>query len=239
MAATILNREEKIKNAICFFAWEHERLTRKLLTHTFLYKYLAFLDYASMEKTGRPALGLLYRTRGRGPLPIGAYGRQEKLKNDCFTFLPQGKGRYMVRATGKPDLGCFSPLELSEMKSLVETYAHRFAKACDTGEASRRATGFWKRTRGIGTSAGVGYDDVFGDDFFTTQKETCTMSSLHVLIEKYVARTKELETRMADTRRKLKIVTEATRLLVEEGLSDEYLPDRSGEDRTYQRDRNK
>ncbi len=235
MADTLSNREEKIKNAICFFASEHERLTRKPLTHTFLYKYLAFLDFASIEKIGRPALGLLYRTRGGGPLPISMFGSRDKLKNDCFIFLSQGEGRYIVKATAKPDLTCFSPFELRQMKRLVETYAHRFVKAFDTSEATH--TGFCKRTWGIRKNAGIDYDDVFDDDFFTKQKEAIAMSSLHALIEKYVSQMKELETRMADTRRKLEIVMEASRLLVEEGLSDEYPPDRSGEDRTHQKDR--
>jgi len=63
------------------------------------------------------------------------------------------------------------------------------------------------------------------------------MSSLRVLIEKYVTQMKELEGRIADTKHKLEIVMEASRLLAEEGLADEYPSDRSGEDRTYQKDR--
>ena len=47
------------------------------------------------------------------------------------------------------------------------------------------------------------------------------MSNLNVLIEKYMALMKELETRMAETKHKLEIALEASRLLVEEGLSDE------------------
>ena len=142
----IPDREERIKNAICFFASEHQRLTGRPLTHTSLYKYLAFLDYASIEKTGRPALGLLYRTKGRHPLPVGTDAKLRSLREDRFIFLPRGQGRYLVTATAEPDLSFFSPLEVSEMKSLVETYAHRFAKACDAGEAVRKATGFWKKS---------------------------------------------------------------------------------------------
>ncbi len=219
MAITILNREEKIKNAICYFASEHERLTHKPLTDTFLYEYLAFLDYASIEKIGRPALGLLYRTKGKGPLRYGTY---EKRDNDCFIFLSQGEGRYVVKATAKPDLTCFSPFELRQMKRLVETYAHRFVKAFDTSGATH--TGFWKRTWGIGTNAGIDYDDVFDDDFFTKQKEASTMSGLQSLIERYVSQLKELETRMADIKHKLETVMEASRLLEEEGLSENSLP---------------
>jgi hypothetical protein len=69
-----------------------------------------------------------------------------------------------------------------------------------------------------------------------TRKEVRTISGPQSLIERYVSQLKELETRMADTKHKLDTVMEASRLLVEEGLSDEYPPDRSGEERTYQKD---
>jgi hypothetical protein len=106
------------------------------------------------------------------------------------------------------------------MKSLVETYGHRFAKARDAGEEVRKATGFWKR-RWMGASESVGFDDVFDDDFFINHKEVGTMANLHALIEKYVTQIKELETRMAETKHKLEVVMEASRLLAEEGLSDD------------------
>ena len=67
----------------------------------------------------------------------------------------------------------------------------------------------------------VRYDDVFNDDFIATYKEAYGMAGLHALIEKYVAQIKELETRMADIRHKLEVFTEASRLLLEEGISDE------------------
>ncbi|MGD0658346.1 MAG: hypothetical protein ABSD38_09800 [Syntrophorhabdales bacterium] len=165
MAANIPYREDKIKNAVCFFASEHERLTSRPLTHASLYKYLAFLDYASIEKTGRPALGLLYRTKGRRPLPVHTYAKLHSLWEDRFIFLPRGQGGYLVRPTAEPDLRSFSPLEVSEMKSLIETYAHRFAKARDAGEAAPEATGFWKRTWTT-ISESMGFDDVFEDDVF-------------------------------------------------------------------------
>ena len=236
MAVSIPDREERIKNAICFFAAEHQRLTGSPLTHTSLYKYLAFLDYASIEKTGHPALGLIYPTKGRHPPPVVTHAKLRSLREDRFIFLPRGQDRYLVAATAEPDLSFFSPLEVSEMKSLVETYAHRFAKARDAGETALKATGFWKR-RWIRKSESVGFDDVFDDDFFINHKEVGTMAGLHPLIEKYAAQTKELETRMEETKHKLEIVMEASRLLAEEGLSDEYQPDRPGEERSYQKDR--
>ncbi|MGH2575337.1 MAG: hypothetical protein ACRDFC_06525, partial [Ignavibacteria bacterium] len=53
-------QKEKIINSILFFAKEHKNKTRKPLLQTFLYKYLAFLDFKSVEETGLPALGLTY-----------------------------------------------------------------------------------------------------------------------------------------------------------------------------------
>jgi hypothetical protein len=226
MAAAIPRREEKIKNAICFFASEHEGRTGTLLTHTSLYKYLAFLDYATIETTGRPALGLLYLARMRHPLPIGIYAKLQRSRKERFIFLSRGQGRYLVKATEEPDLSFFSPSEVSEMKGLVETYAHRFAKARDASEAK----GFRKR-RWMRTGESVSYDDVFDDGFITKYKEAYTMAGLHALIEKYVNQIKEFETRMADTKRKLEVVTEAARLLAEEGLSDEQ--DASNKERTW------
>jgi anion-transporting ArsA/GET3 family ATPase len=114
------------------------------------------------------------------------------------------------------------------MKQLVETYAHLFVEAFDTSEATHQATKFRKRTWGIGTNAGIGYDDVFDDDFFTKHEEVMTMANLNVLIQRYTAQMKELETRMAETSHKLEIILEASQLLVEEGLSDEYPADRPG-----------
>lgn len=235
MAVTISHKEKKIKNAICFFASEHERLTRKPLTNTFLYKYLAFLDFTSIEKIGRPALGLLYRSTGKNPLPIRTYEKRDKLKNGCLIFLSRSEGRCIVKATGKPDLTCFSPFELREMKKLVQTYAHRFAKAFDASDAARRATGIQKETGGIGTNAGTGRDDVLTHDFLTKKKEAMTMSKLHVLTERYMAQMKELEARMAETQHKLEVVLEASQLIVEEGLADEHPSDRSGANRIAKR----
>jgi hypothetical protein len=52
-------------------------------------------------------------------------------------------------------------------------------------------------------------------------KEARTTSGLQLLAEKYVTQIKELETRIADAKHKVEVVTEASRLLEEEGLSDD------------------
>jgi hypothetical protein len=224
-------REEKIRNAICFFASEHEKLTHKPLAHTFLYKYLAFLDFASLEKVGRPALGLLSCTMGRGPVPVGIYGKGDKPRDDRFVYVSRGEGRYIVKAAGEPDLSCFSAFELNEMKKLVETYAHQFAKAFDLGGVGLGATVYSTKTRHNRKGGMINYGDVFDDEFFTKQREVRIMSGLQLLTEKYVTQLKDLETRMGEVKHKLETVMEASRLLEEEGLSEDSPPVYSDDNR--------
>jgi len=47
------------------------------------------------------------------------------------------------------------------------------------------------------------------------------MVGLHLLIEKYIAELEELESSMAEVKRRLQVVTEAFRLLEEEELSED------------------
>jgi hypothetical protein len=56
------------------------------------------------------------------------------------------------------------------------------------------------------------------------RKEVRTMSGLQLLIERYASQLKELETRMADVKHKLETVMEASRLLEEEGISEDNPP---------------
>jgi hypothetical protein len=62
------------------------------------------------------------------------------------------------------------------------------------------------------------------------------MAGPHALIEKYAAQIRDLETRVAETKRRLEVIMEASRLLAEEGLADEQ-PERSGRGRIWQEDR--
>jgi hypothetical protein len=232
VTTTILNKKRKIKNAICFFASEHERLTDRPLTRSFLYKYLAFLDFSSLEKTGNPAFGLLYRAMGKGPALVDAHGKGDTLKDECFVLVPEVNGRYVVKAVGKADLGCFSPFELNEMRRLVETYAHQFVRASDTKKAGRETMKFQKQAW-VKENVVANCDDVLDHGSFTKYKEVCAMSGIQMLTEKYITQLKELETHMAEIKHKLEVVIEASRLLEEEGLSDDIPPVRFSESRPF------
>jgi hypothetical protein len=226
MATTIHDGEEKVKNAIAFFASEHERLTQKPLAVTSLYKYLALLD-ASLRKVAHPTFEPHFRRMGRKL--TDPYERRETRKDDCFVVIPR-EGEYVVKATRNPDLSYFYSFELDEMNKLVRLNAltrvlHKRFSSLETDDTKRLDevnADFLDDTREEAwAEIKNAVMDVSERSFFTKRKEVDEMTSLNLLIEKYETRLKELETAMAEVKRKLEVVIEASRLLTEEGLSED------------------
>jgi hypothetical protein len=144
-------------------------------------------------------------------------------------LIPQ-KGEYVVKATGDPDLTCFSSFELDEMKRLVKVNALRkvlhtrfsFLETDDTRRVDEAGADFLDDTREQAwAEIKNAVLDVSERDFFIKRKEVVEMTGLNLLIEKYETRISELETQMTEVKRKLETVTEASRLLQEEGLSED------------------
>jgi len=142
----IAYQKEKIENAICFFAFEHKKKTRKPLSQTFLYKYLAFLDFKSLEETGQPALGLKYMAMAKGPVPIELYEKKDHLTTPCFSFKKISDKKYIiVPGKEKPNLDFFSPYEIKKMQQLIEIFADKFVQTKHASEASHQDIKAWVR----------------------------------------------------------------------------------------------
>jgi len=165
----IAYQKEKIDNAICFFASEHKRKTRRAVTQTQLYKYLAFLDFESFEKRGRPVLGLEYEAKKRGPVPPLLYKNRSNLRTKCYVFHNVGKtdagqDRYDVIAHGAPNLDYFSHREIKEMERLIEIYADIFVTAGDMSDASHERIQAWKKTWESNPNGIIDYALMFKED---------------------------------------------------------------------------
>jgi hypothetical protein len=144
-------QKEKTENAICFFAKEHYKKTKKHLDMTSLFKYLAFFDFETFEKKGRPALGLQYEAMERGPVPIDLYQNRAKLTSDCYAFVCTGQNEkgnelYVVQPKGAPNLDYFSPFEVKEMEKIIEIYADSSIKSSHRSDASHERIVAWKKT---------------------------------------------------------------------------------------------
>lgn len=136
-------RKEKIQNAIVFFAREHRKKTRKPLYQTYLYKYLAFLDFISLREIGRPALELIYKAMQRGPVPIEIYEKKEDTL--LYRFVKDTLGEVVV-PKNKPNMDFFSPYEIDLMHRLIEIYATTWITTDVMSDASHEDIAAWKRT---------------------------------------------------------------------------------------------
>lgn len=172
----IIYQAEKVNNAICFFAAEHKKRTRRPLDQTSLYKYLGFFDFETFEERGRPALGLTYMAMPRGPVPIKIYDARHSLKTDCFEFVVQ-KDEYSSReniyviAFGKPDLDYFSEYEKGKMSRIIEIFADSSVKASLRSDASHERIKAWKRTWDKKKNSLIDYSLTFDDDPRTKKPE--------------------------------------------------------------------
>jgi uncharacterized phage-associated protein len=180
----IAYREEKIKNAICYFAAEHTKRTRKSLHQTFLYKYLAFLDFESLSDTGHPVLGLIYKAMERGPVPIEIYNKRKGLKTDCFEFKELQDDKFIIISKGRPNLEYFSSYEIKKMSRLIEIYADVFVKASDISEASHQNIKAWKEAWKKKKNSIIDYDTQFSGDIKHKSKKELTPPEEHYLIYK-------------------------------------------------------
>jgi len=182
----IAYQKEKTENAICFFASEHSKRTRKPLTQTFLYKYLGFLDFKSLEETGHPVLGLKYRAMGKGPVPIEIYDKRKTLKTECFEFREVEKNKFVVIPKGQPNLEFFSPYEIKKMHQLVEIYADTFVKASDISEASHQDIRAWRKAWKKRKNSLIDYELQFDEDVEHKDPKGITPAEENFLIYKSI-----------------------------------------------------
>ena len=136
-------RKAKIQNAIVFFAREHRKKTRKPLYQTYLYKYLAFLDFISLREIGRPLLELIYKAMQRGPVPIEIY--KEKADTPLYKFVKNELGEIIV-TNNKPNMDYFSSYEIELMYRLIEIYATSWMTTDVMSDASHEDIAAWRRT---------------------------------------------------------------------------------------------
>jgi len=146
-------RKERIDNAILFFARKHRQKTKRHLSQTFLYKYLAFFEFRYLTSAGDMPLELTYRAMERGPVPMEIYdnrGNPDYFQKVVFEPSPMENGltRYTVKPKpgAKFDTDYFADAELEEMGNLIEMFAQGWVKAGEISEASHQAIKTWKKT---------------------------------------------------------------------------------------------
>ena len=142
----IIYREQKIENAIAYFASEYYRRKGYASTQMWVYKFLALLDFRILKKTGTPCLGLDYSAMERGPVPIQLY--EEVNEKQAFVkgkvCFQSDVGRVYITNTEEPDLDFFSDAELSEMDALLEEIAQPGMKIDDVIKKTHKEIRSWR-----------------------------------------------------------------------------------------------
>ena len=173
-------KKERIENAICFFAREHYKKTKRFPSQTHIYKYLALFEFGILEETGDSPLGLTYKAMQYGPVPMEIYDKRDKLKSDQFVFMKRDN-TYFVKATGKPDLDYFSEYEIEKMKNLVFIYAKQWVTPNVMSDASHEKIKAWKKTWKKKPNSKIDKSDTF-ENLASKNEETLSSQEEHFLI---------------------------------------------------------
>ncbi len=160
-------RKNKLENAIGYFARKHYEKTKKPLTKTLLYKYLAFLDFRSVRETGRPAIGLKYVAMEYGPVPIDLHKEIEQTEGNktgkCYKLVREsdlGNVVYIYPLTGiEPDLKYFSDYEIKLMDKLIEIFADKSIGTRVVSDASHEDIKAWKKAYNRKPNSLIRYED--------------------------------------------------------------------------------
>ncbi len=174
-------QQEKIENAICFFASEHKKKTRNPLYQTFLYKYLSLFEFEILKETGDPPLGLTYKAMDKGPVPDQIYNNRDNLNSKCFRFEKRNNNEYIISSTGKPDLNYFSDYEINKMNNLIFIYAQKFVSSAMMSDISHERIKSWQIAFKKGENSYIKFEDEFDSNI--NEKDINDLSSPE---EKYV-----------------------------------------------------
>lgn len=188
-----LNSFEKrqLGSIIAFLAQEHLARTGKYMHQTHLYKYLAFLNKACLEKYGTPAVPLTFIAMDKGPVPLELYNDRKNLKNQFFSFQPDLESNnpeaFIVVAESKPDLTLFNDTEYETMRKLIQEYATDFSSTDEISEASHEKIKAWKVAYQRKANSTMNFADELTDDMANFERLSDNLAFFQALNE-YIRR---------------------------------------------------
>lgn len=143
---------EKIINAIIYIAKIHLILAKKPAYQTYIYKYVALIDFAKLKEFGKPMFDLNYVALKNGPVPIELYDNRENLlTNQSFLSKVVLKkndddGHIYYEPTSEADLDFFSNYEIELIEKILEKYAHPGMGINELCDATHNEILAWKKS---------------------------------------------------------------------------------------------
>jgi hypothetical protein len=181
-------RKERIDNAILFFAQKHYQKTKKYLSQTFLYKYLAFFEFRYLKAAGDMPLELTYKAMERGPVPVEIYSNRDNagyFSKVIFEPSPMedGKTKYTVKPKGNFEPDYFADAEIDEMNHLIEIFAQRWIGATEMSDMSHADIKSWKKTYSRCHNAVIDPIEEFDRDIMAVSEDELTTAEERFLFQ--------------------------------------------------------
>jgi hypothetical protein len=165
-------REQKIDNAIAYFASEFHARKGYYPRQTWIYKFLALLDFRTLKKTGIPCLGLEYDAMKYGPVPSRLYDKRPGLETDKFRFVTTNDKGCRVEAKKDPDLDFFSDNELDVMDEILIDYTQEDADLDTLINDAHKEILAWNKAWRLAVKEGRGRMPMeFADEFGNLSKK--------------------------------------------------------------------
>ncbi len=177
----VVYQRERIENAICFFAYEHHKKTKKYLYQTYIYKYLSFFEFDVLKKTGEAPLGLEFIAMERGPVPAQIYNKRNMINSNLYSFDKQNNGSIIVKAIKEPDLDYFSDYEIKEMHKLIKIYAKEYVNSNTMSYATHKKIRAWIKAWNRNPNSKILKSDTF-DNLFSKGEDRLSPEEEHFLI---------------------------------------------------------
>ncbi len=144
---------ERLETAIGFFADRYCRKHRQGPSQTEVYKFLAFVEFASIKEVGKPVFGLRYLAMEWGPVPIDFYEEVKTRSPGRFKYfvtvrdsLSSGKSviRFLPKKGVSYPLDLFSRRERTLLERFAEILVGKGLTARDYSEASHERIKAWR-----------------------------------------------------------------------------------------------
>lgn len=129
--------QERLINAISYFAFKHKELSGKKLYKTALFKFLALFYYKVLEQVGEPPFELTFKAMERGPVPdevlvsidedenFGKSFFELKTEFDETDLLSSNKSKIVIESK-KYNLDYFSDFEIEVFDDLLNRFSKNY-----------------------------------------------------------------------------------------------------------------
>ncbi len=165
-------REQKIDNAVTYFAYKFHARKGYYPRQTWVYKFLALLDFRTLKKTGIPCLGLEYDAMKYGPVPSKLYDKRLRLETDKFRFVNTKDKGCRVEAKKDPELDFFSDNELDVMDEILITYTQEDSDLDTLIKDAHKEIVAWNKAWNLAVKEGRGKKRMeFVDEFRNLSKK--------------------------------------------------------------------